>query len=436
VLAAQSLTPETTSVRPVPTPEKFRAFARPSRYKAAWGGRGGGKSHFFAEEIALRCAAEPLRVMCIRQVQNSIKESVHQLIADKIKTLGLEHAYTIKETEIESNCGAQILFKGMQHFNALNIQSLEGCDIAWVEEAQSLSQKALDTLRPTVRKKGSELWFSWNPRHETDAVDKFFRGPNPPDDGDAIVVNVNWDDNPWFYETELPRDKAHDFRTDPDKAEHIWNGGYQLVSEGAYYAKLITQAERENRITIVPYTPESLVTTAWDMGISDPTAIWFMQIVGLQIRVLEYYENNNEDLAHYAEYIRSRPYRYAEHLLPHDAGAKRFVEKGITTISDLLRPMLVGPVRVIPLESDIDPGIERVRRMIPKCVFDRQKTDRGLKAMRNYCREFDEDLQTFKARPLHNWASHGADAFRTAANGLREVTKPKAIEYPKNTGIV
>src|SRR5690242_82654 len=184
----------------VEAPDALLPLLKPARYKAAYGGRGGAKSHFFAEQIVLRCFSRKTRVACIREVQASIKDSVRQLLIDKIEKLGLGWAFDVLETEIRGrqgtpSAGSLIVFKGMQSYNAHNIKSLEDFDIAWVEEAQTLSDISLRLLRPTIRKDGSELWFSWNPRHETDAVDKFFRGESPPEN--AVIVSVNWYDNPW-----------------------------------------------------------------------------------------------------------------------------------------------------------------------------------------------------------------------------------------------
>ena len=179
----------------ISVPRKLKPLLGPKRYKGAYGGRGGAKSHFFAEQVVLRCLVRPTRVVCIREVQNSIKDSVRQLLIDKIEKLGVSTAFEVLESEIRGPNGSLIVFKGMQSYNAANIKSLEAYDIAWVEEAQTLSQHSLDLLRPTLRKEGSELWFSWNPRFKTDPVDAFFR-KSPPED--AISVLVNWRDNPWF----------------------------------------------------------------------------------------------------------------------------------------------------------------------------------------------------------------------------------------------
>ena len=181
-------------------PRKLKPLLQRARYKGAYGGRGGAKSHFFAEQIILRCFLGPTRAVCIREIQNSIKDSVKQLLADKIAKLGLQSEFEVLEAEIRGPNGSIIIFKGMQSYNAANIKSLEAYDIAWVEEAQTLSQASLDMLRPTLRKPGSELWFSWNPRYKTDPVDQFFR-KRPPEN--SITVSINWSDHPWFKETPL-----------------------------------------------------------------------------------------------------------------------------------------------------------------------------------------------------------------------------------------
>ena len=415
-------------------PAAFEPLCYPKRYKAAYGGRGGAKSHFFAEQLVLKCYASETRAVCIREIQKTLKESVRQLIIDKIEKLGFGQWFDVLESEIRGSNGSLIIFVGMQSYNAESIKSLEGFDVAWVEEAQSLSLRSLRMLRPTLRKDGSELWFSWNPRFESDPVDEFFRGIKPPNKDRAAIINVNWADNPWFPQV-LREEKAADYDKDPEVAEHIWGGAYQNIAEGAYYAKLISQAEKDSRITTVPYDGATLVTTAWDLGADDSTAIWFCQVVGLQVRVLDYYENNTQPLAHYASLIKSKPYNYGDHILPHDAGHKRLGKERNESMSDQLRALGI-PNRVLPV-ADREAGIEKVRQFLPKCWFDRDKCHKGLKALRNYRREYDDDRLVFKQNPMHDWASDGADAFRYLATGIKEITKYKPIEYPdKGRGIV
>jgi phage terminase large subunit len=210
-------------------PPAFEALLEPSRYKAAFGGRGSGKSHAFAELLVRRCIeAAPLRAVCIREVQRSLDQSVKRLIEDKIQALGLGRHFRVQADRILTPGGGRIIFQGMQNHTAESIKSLEGYDIAWVEEAQALSIRSLDLLRPTIRKPGSELWFSWNPTRADDPVDALFRaGPPPPG---SLLAPVRYSDNPHFPEVlrvEMEWDRARD----PDKHQHVWLGGYQTFSE-------------------------------------------------------------------------------------------------------------------------------------------------------------------------------------------------------------
>jgi phage terminase large subunit len=220
------------------TPEVFEPLLGPARYKGAHGGRGSGKSHFFAELLVERCLLHPgTRWACIREVQKSLEQSVKRLLEDKIAAMGVGDRFGIKQFEIETPGGGIIIFQGMQNHTADSIKSLEGFDGAWVEEAQSLSQKSLDLLRPTIRKEyadgtTSEIWFSWNPSLETDPVDVFLRGemPHP----DAVVVQANYSDNP-FLPKVLRDELEYDKRRDPDKYAHVWLGEYQRNSEARVF---------------------------------------------------------------------------------------------------------------------------------------------------------------------------------------------------------
>ena len=210
---------------------------------------------------------------------------------------------------------------------------------------------------------------------------------------------------------------------------------FEAAIEGAFYGTLMSHAEADGRITTVPYEGSALVTTAWDLGADDSTAIWFAQIVGLQVRILDYYENNGQPLAHYASIIKGKPYNYGDHILPHDAGHERLGKERNESMSDQLRTLGL-PNRVLPI-GDREAGIEKVRQFIPKCWFDKVKCQRGLEALRQYRREYDDKRKTFRSEPLHDWASDGADAFRYLATGIKEITKYKPIEYPdKGRGIV
>jgi phage terminase large subunit len=216
----------------IQTPRVFLPLLEYSRYKGAHGGRGSGKSHFFAEALIEQCLLEKTDAVCVREIQKSLSQSVKKLLESKIEELGVGHKFEIQEAQIKCPYGGIIIFQGMQNHTADSIKSLEGYDIAWVEEAQSLSQRSLDLLRPTIRKDGSEIWFSWNPDKETDPVDVLLRGPNPPPG--AIVVEANYIDNPWFPDV-LRVEMEYDQKRDPDKFLHVWKGGYQRNSEARVF---------------------------------------------------------------------------------------------------------------------------------------------------------------------------------------------------------
>lgn len=213
-------------------PRVFRPLLNPARYKGAHGGRGAAKSHFFAGYLIARCLERPIRAVCVREVQRSLEQSVKRLLEDKIQAMGVGSLFRVLDTRIETPGGGLIIFQGMQNHTAESIKSLEGYDVAWVEEAQALSQRSLDLLRPTIRKEGSELWFSWNPRSASDPVDAFLRADPPPPD--SVVVHASWHDNPWFPET-LRAEMEWDRKRDPSKYAHVWGGEYQRRTEALVF---------------------------------------------------------------------------------------------------------------------------------------------------------------------------------------------------------
>jgi phage terminase large subunit len=222
----------------IPTPRVFKPLLSPARYRGAYGGRGSGKSHFFAELLIERCLQQQTNAVCVREVQKSLAQSVKRLLELKITDLSVGQFFEIQESKILCPHGGMIIFQGMQNHTAESIKSLEGYDIAWVEEAQSLSQRSLDLLRPTIRKPGSELWFSWNPNLPTDPVDALLRGVTPPPN--AVVVQANYRDNPWL--PNVLRDELdYDQRRDPDKFSHVWLGEYQQNSEARVFKNWVIE---------------------------------------------------------------------------------------------------------------------------------------------------------------------------------------------------
>ena len=411
----------------IQVPRKLKPLLAPRRYKGAYGGRGGAKSHFFAEQGLIRCVSRPTRMVCIREVQNSIRDSVRQLMTDKIAALGLT-GFDVLESEVRGPHGSMITFKGMQHYNADNIKSLEGFDIAWVEEAQTLSQRSLDMLRPTLRKEDSELWFSWNPRYKTDPVDAFFR-KNPPQD--AVSVQINWRDNPWFPQV-LAREMAHDFETDPDKAEHIWNGAYGF-GQGSILARWLSVAERTGRITRVAPDPfGAAIHITSDIGFRDTAGWWFWQPCLGGFRVIKYVGASGWDaddwIIELQKHIKELGVALAKIWLPQDARAKTFQSKH-SAVEKFLAAFGPTKVEIVP-PVRVSDRINAARNVLPKCEFDRDLCEDGLDGLRAWEFEFNEDTGAFSRDPVHNWASHPGDAFSYGATVLQEIL-PKQEETEK-----
>lgn len=234
--------------------EVFDDFMKPSRYKALYGGRGSSKSHFFAEAMIANAASNKgFRAVCIREVQKSLKESAKRLLEDKINAMGMQNAFTIQNDQIKTPGGGVIIFQGMSDHTAESIKSLEGFNVAWVEEAQTLSQRSLEMLRPTIRTPGSELWFSWNPRSKSDPVDHFFRSGEEHED--AIIAKINYDQNRYFP-NELEAERVHDKKANPQRYAHVWLGAYEPEAIGAIWTRQIIE---ENRLTEHPELERILV---------------------------------------------------------------------------------------------------------------------------------------------------------------------------------
>ena len=238
---------------------------------------------------------------------------MHKLLADQIERLGLQGHYEIVEHTIRGRNGSEFIFEGLRH-NVTKIKSMEAVDIAWIEEADRVSDESWQVLIPTIRKPGSEIWVTFNPQLRTDATYQRFV-ENPPDN--ALVQKVSWRDNPWFPD-ELVSELEHLKQLDYDEYLHVWEGEFKSFATSAIYGKQLKQAREEGRITTVPIEPACEVHTAWDLGKNDTTAIWFFQKVGVEYRFIDYEENRLVDLDYYAKAIKNRDYLYGVHYLPHD----------------------------------------------------------------------------------------------------------------------
>jgi len=416
----------------IETAEVFEPLLSPSRYKAAHGGRGSGKSHFFAERLIEDSLAERgLRSVCIREVQKSLKESAKRLLEDKLGKLGLGEAdgFKVFREVIETPGDGLISFQGMQDHTAESIKSLEGYKRAWCEEAQTLSARSLSLLRPTIRADGSEIWFSWNPRRKSDPVDALMRGANPPTG--SSVVKANWSDNPWFPSV-LDQERRDCLSDNPDQYGHIWEGEYATVIEGAYYAASLAIARKEGRIGIVSRDPLLPVYAVWDIGVRDATSIWIVQFVGQTIRVIDYYEAVRQPLAAHLEWLRSNGYGSAECILPHDGAT----EDAVTAIrfEDHIRAAGFG-VRTIPNQGK-GAALKRVevaRRRFPQVWFNEKTCEAGIDALGWYHEKQDE-ARNIGLGPEHDWSSHGADSFGLMCVAYEEPSGGRVIDFNAGLG--
>jgi phage terminase large subunit len=392
-------------------PEKLRFLFEPCRYKVLYGGRGGAKSWGIAKALLIQGSNRPLRILCAREFQNSIKESVHHLLESQIDKVGLRSFYEVQNASIKGLNGTEFIFAGLRN-NVTNIKSLEDCDIAWVEEAQTVSKTSWDTLIPTIRKDGSEIWASFNPELAEDETYQRFV-INPP--GEAKVVKVNWSDNPWFP-TVLQKERLERKERDPDGYQNIWEGNCRVSLDGAIYGKELREAQSEGRIRNVPYDALKQVHTFWDLGWADNTSIWFAQTVNNELRLIDYYSNNQLPLTHYITVLQNKGYIYGTDWLPHDARAKtlatgRSVEEIMVSAG--------RKVQIVPNLSIFD-GINAARTVFNRCYFDERKCSDGLLSLRRYKYDIDPESKQFSGKPLHDFHSHSADAFRYFAVAIED----------------
>lgn len=392
-------------------PEKLSRLYEPKRYKIMCGGRGGGKSHSVGQVLLDLGARSTLRVLCCREVQKSMKDSVHRLLSDYITKLKLTSFYEITDTEIRGRNGTLFVFSGLQSHTVDTIKSFEGVDIVWIEEAHSVSKRSWDVLIPTIRKEGSEIWLTLNPDMETDETFKRFvvRG----DTEDSFVMWINWRDNPWFPDVlNRERLKAKREMSQQDY-EHIWEGKARTVSAGAIYRDEVLHLVNDRRITKVPYDSTLPVHTVWDLGWNDAMTISFIQTGLSDVRIIDYIEDSHKTLDWYVSQLDERPYRYGIDFLPHDGRTKNFQTGKSTEM--LLQEM--GRRTFILKQANVEEGIKAARMLFPRCYFDETKTARLVECLKRYQRRIHQ-VTGEAMEPLHDEYSHGADNFRYVAAAL------------------
>ena len=392
-------------------PDAFIELFQPSkkwRHILYHGGRSSGKSTTVAIYLVTLATNRPVRILCCREVQRSIKESVHRLLSDCIQKYNLP-GWTITEETLRNRNGSEFIFKGL-HGNDQDVKSTEGVDICWVEEAQSVSMNSIDVLIPTIRKDGS--FFIWTMNRLTEEDPVWNRIAKNPDDR-TYVRQVNSDEIELLLSPEVIHEREKMRKDNPELFEHVWLGQPLTANTGSVFGKQLAQAREDGRIGSVPYDDALGCYTAWDLGIGDATAIWFFQVTtGGEIHFIDHYESSGEDLGHYISVIQNKPYQYNKHFLPHDANARE-LQTNMTRV-DFFRNRGIVNVEVLrPTKFTL--GADDIslvaRPKFSKCWFDEEKCRRGLECLRAYHYEYDDKNKLLNDKPCHDWSSHSSSAF-------------------------
>lgn len=377
------------------------------RYYVAYGGRGSAKSWSFARALILQGMNDPLRILCAREIQNTLADSVHQLLCDQIKLMGLEENWVITDKSITNRwSGCAFIFIGLRDQDAHKIKSYEGVDIVWVEEAQTVTKRSWSILIPTIRADDSEIWITFNPDLETDATyQEFVVHPRP----DSYVVEMNHRDNPWFTDV-LEKERIHDQKTmDKEEYENIWEGKPRSAVRGAIYAKEVTELITQRRFRPVPYDPRLPVHTIWDLGWNDQTSIGFVQVLSSEVRFIDYEEESFLRPDQWAKRLKDKPYNYGEHWLPHD-GDYETLAAGGKSLKEQLKPLLKSTPKIIRKPESVEVPIRAGRQMFPRVYMDEEKCARLLECLRRFRRNVPKTTEE-PATPMKDEFRHGADMF-------------------------
>src|SRR3990167_7599735 len=392
-------------------PDKAQELFKPKRYKILKSGRGGGKSWSIARALLILGSQGVERILCAREFQNSIKDSVHKLLSDQIEEMGLSTFYKVDQTSIKGINGTEFFFEGIRS-NINKIKSYEGISKVWCEEANMISKQSWDILIPTIRAEGSEIWISFNPELEDDETYQRFIVKPPKD---SLIIKMDWHDNPWF--PQVLRQEMEELKERDHSAYlTVWEGHCRQVLDGAIFASELEAAKNTNRLTTVPYNKAYPVTVSWDLGWSDFTSLWFIQKIGEKVHVIDFYQNHLHEISHYVTILQERGYVYEEDLLPHDA-AKTELGTG-KSVQEILGN-LGRKTRIVKMLSKKE-QIDEARRFFSKCWFDDEKCREGLNSLRRYRYLYNEQTKTFSRDPVHDNASHAADSWQYMSVGFEE----------------
>lgn len=393
----------------VAIPKAFKFLFKPARLKVMHGGRGGAKSESVARYLLLEGMENPIIILCAREYQNSIKDSVHQLLSDIIANNPiLRSFYEVLKTEIRGRNGTIFIFAGLRH-NIANIKSMHNVKKCWVEEGETVSDMSWKVLFPTIRAEDSEILVTFNPDiADSPTYQRMVVNPPP----FAVVKKVSYRDNPYFPDV-LEQERAYMEKNDPVAYDNVWEGNPKSAVEGAIFAEQIRKMDEDGRFTDVPYDPSVPVCTYWDIGKNAMTAIWFIQYVGMQWRVLRHYSNRLQELEHYLKYVQNQEYVYDMHYLPHDGEQKRLGMKD--TVTQQTAKVLKN-VKTVPRIAHKADAINLAQQVFRLCVFDKTNCPDGVNDLRRYAYKINEETGKISSEPETNtFYRDTADAFMTFA---------------------
>jgi len=399
-------------------PKKLKFLFKPARYKVTYGGRGSAKSWGYARALLLQGTQNPLRILCAREHQNSIKQSVHALLEDQIQLLGLGGFYEVLEHEIRGTNGTTIQFTGLAKQTVESIKSYEGVDIVWVEEAQTVSSKSWKILIPTIRKPNSEIWVSFNPDLDTDPTYERFVKKTPPN---ARVVKMNYTDNPWFPDV-LNQERVHCKNTETEaEYKNIWEGDCKPAVEGAIYANEIIKMQEEKRIGSFKHDPDLKVHVVMDLGWNDAMFISLVQKASNKLQVIKTIKDSHRTLDSYdtelRDWGRSHDCDWGTMFLPHDGEHKDF-KTGKST--QQIMESKGWDVEIVP-NIGLEEGIKQTRRALQSFHIDEDEAKDMIEALKHYRRRIDATTEEARA-PVHDDSSHGADNTRYISLSAESMT--------------
>jgi phage terminase large subunit len=414
-------------------PPKLKpVFLGEADVRGSHGGRGSAKSRSFAKMTAVRAyqwdmAGRTGIILCGRQFMNSLADSSIEEVKAAIRSEPwLEAHFDIGETYIRTKSGRiNYSFAGLAR-NLDSIKSKSRILLAWVEEAEQVTEEAWVKLIPTLREEDSELWLTWNPERKKSATNKRFHTKIAKPDPRVKIVELNYRDNPWFPDI-LERKRLKDKEERPDSYAHIWEGEFVAAVEGAYYATLLAEAKADGRIGEVAPDPLMEYRSFWDIGTRDATAIWVAQFVGSQIRVLDYYEAVGQPLGAHLNWLRENGYGSCLCVLPHDGAA----------VDHLTADRFEDHIRSAGFRTQVVKNqgkqaamkrVEAARRMFPSIRFNEKPTEPGRDALGWYHEKRDDEREVGLG-PEHDWSSHGADAFGLMCIAYEEPMRAQVINY-------